>query len=95
MAADRSIAALAACAFLLFPLHAAAQNATAMAVSAEQIALQAQKEREREDRAQTARLAAAERAAEAKRLREQRIAKCVIKPVMTDAEIDYCRHAAR
>ena len=95
MAAYRSVAALAACIFILSPFPAAAQNATAMAVSAEQMALQAEKDREREDRAQAARLAAAERAAEAKRLREERIAKCVIKPVMTDAEIDYCRYAAR
>jgi hypothetical protein len=95
MAAYRSIAALAACSFLLFPLPGAAQNATAMAVSAEEMAQQAEKAREREDRAEAARVAAAERAAEAKRLRGERIAKCVIKPVMTDAEIDYCRYAAR
>jgi hypothetical protein len=95
MAGYRSIAALAACTFFLFPVQAGAQNATAMAVSAEQMAEQAQKERERADRAEAARLAAAERATEAKRLREERIAKCVIKPVMTDSEIDYCRYAAR
>jgi hypothetical protein len=95
MAGYRSIAALAACTFFLSPLHAGAQNATAMAVSAEEMAQQAQKERERADRAEAARLAVAERAAEAKRLREERIAKCVIKPVMTDAEINYCRFAAR
>jgi hypothetical protein len=95
MALHTSIAALAACTILLLPFGAGAQNATAMAVSAEEMVLQSQKDREREDRAQVARLAAAERAEEAKRLREERIAKCVIKPVMTDAEIDYCRYAAR
>lgn len=80
---------------ILYRTIAALAAATLLGAPAAALADEARKESEREDRAQAARLAAAERAAEAKRLREERIAKCVIKPVMTDAEIDYCRYAAR
>ena len=88
-------AALAATIIFAAPATTLAQYAAVAVPSAAELAEEARQEREREDKAQVARLAAAERAAEAKRLREERIAKCVIKPVMTDAEIDYCRYAAR
>ncbi len=43
------------------------------------------------ERAEAQRAAAAKRADDAKKDREARIAKCQIKPVMTDDEIAYCR----
>jgi hypothetical protein len=79
----------------LSPLGAAAQFSAVPSPSAEELAQQAQKEREKQDREEAARQAAAERAAQAKAEREALQAKCVIKPVMTDAEIEYCRQAYR
>lgn len=91
----RTIVAALAVAAATLPTAVQAQYSATVAPSAMELAEEARKEREREDRAQATRLAASERAAEVRRLREERIAKCIIKPVMTDAEIDYCRHAAR
>lgn len=49
----------------------------------------------RRERAEAARLAAQERAAQEKRRIEQFNERCVIKPVMTDDEIDRCRPTRR
>ena len=47
--------------------------------------------REQEAKIEARRAAEAKRIGDAKREREARIAKCQIKPVMTDDEIAYCR----
>jgi hypothetical protein len=49
----------------------------------------------KEEEAEARKKAAEDALAERQRQREERLSKCVIKMVMTDQEIDYCRVAYR
>ena len=81
------------------PASAASTPAPAAAAPAKEEDLQANEEgmskARKEEEAVVRKKAAEDAAAERQRQREVRMALCVIRPVMTDAEIDFCKAAYR